>query len=144
MLGRTRTHPYLLVRNSLCGKRKQLEAVLNHNYWKPCLLPWALIAEPRFSHRLHASSSMGCGRAPAERPVRRQAELCPLTTKSPHLTYHLRQGIPFEGGKVSPHWDPGEITMAWKYTSIWKKKSHFYLSFHVLLKQTRQNKTLLL
>ena len=40
MLGWIRSHPYLLVRNSLCGKRKQLEAVLNHNYWKLYLYPW--------------------------------------------------------------------------------------------------------
>lgn len=125
MLGWIRTHPYLLVRNSLCGKRKQLEAALNHSYWKLYLFPQG----SDFCAKVFSLVAyVLCARdgAPAERPARRKAELpefqlFPLATKLHHVTYNLRQSTPFEGGEVSPHRDPGERFMGLKiYKHVFK------------------------
>lgn len=138
MLGWIRTHPYLLVRNSLCGKRKQLEAVLNHNYWKLCLFPWGPDFWAKvFSLAAHhtAPECVLLGGAPARRPVREKAgpgvPALSIATKSHHLPSHLRQGLPLEGGKVRPHRDPGEMAAGWKWYQHILKIT--FLSFQVLL-----------
>lgn len=63
MPGWIRTHPYLLVRNSLCGKRKQWEAVLNHSYGE-LFIPkglW-LLGRGFLPHCLHTTRQLRCVR----------------------------------------------------------------------------------
>lgn len=105
MPGWIRTDPYLLVRNSLCGKRKQLETVLNHNYWKLYLFPWDWLLGQAFLTGCILSSSSwtwAMDWAPAERPARRKAELLSSssfrTPQNPHaFTYNLRPKCSFWG-----------------------------------------------